>query len=447
VLKFNYNAFTQVVILGSSTFTPFMQLKAADRREIIEDLLDIQIFSCMNTILKERVGTLKSSIQETERHIELLNEKIKMHKDHLEKIKGKTKERLDDIRDRIQENQDAIEVDMASSGSIQEQMDKLQSDITDKTKTEQTVARFRKVYNSLQNNLKRLKNTQSFFDDNDTCPSCDQEIDDDVKQKKKIEHDEKENKINETTEELNKQIKLVDDRQTVIAETQEKILDLSVVMQEKQNSVAAMQKYIASMQEEITSSENSSEEVAEPDDSLDNQLKQMSSEQEGQGKLNQLYDVSHAMLKDSGIKTKIIQKYLPIMNKLINKYLADMDFFVNFTLDDQFNETIKSRFRDEFSYFSFSEGEKFRLDIALLFAWREIARQNNSMSTNLLIMDEVFDSSLDPSGTDDFLKLIQGLSEGTNCFIISHKADSLMDKFPNVLEFQKVKGFTRMIAS
>jgi len=201
------------------------------------------------------------------------------------------------------------------------------------------------------------------------------------------------------------------------------------------------------MQEEITSSENSSEEVAVPDDSLDNQLKQMSSEQEGQGKLNQLYDVSHAMLKDSGIKTKIIQKYLPIMNKLINKYLADMDFFVNFTLDDQFNETIKSRFRDEFSYFSFSEGEKFRLDIALLFAWREIARQKNSMSTNLLIMDEVFDSSLDPSGTDDFLKLIQGLSEGTNCFIISHKADSLMDKFPNVLEFQKVKGFTRMIAS
>ena len=447
ILKLNFKSFTQVVVLGSSSFIPFMQLTAFDRRCVIEDLLDIQIFSAMNVLLKGHIVDWKEQMQRLDIDLQICDEKLKLQKQHLNKLKTQKKEHVESKQDDIKENQDEVKTLQSQIEDIQGTISSLQKRIMGQDKLQQDMDRLYVLQGKIEENTSRYKKEIAFFKDNDECPTCQQDIDKTFRERKISDKNKRISTLDGGLTDLGKQLKTAisatNQIQKVIGHIQTHESEIQNII----NSISATNEYIQRLQEEIQELLDEKEFNESDNERLVELEKEKEAFDDNKNALideRQYYDIAYDLLKDSGIKTQIIKKYLPIMNKLVNKYLSDLDFFVNFRLDESFNETIKSRHRDDFTYQSFSEGEKFRIDIALLLTWREIARLKNSTNTNLLVLDEVFDSSLDASGTEEFLKLLHSLGQEVNIFVISHKSDQLLDKFNQVIRFKKKKNFSKM---
>ncbi len=445
ILKLNYKSFGQVVVLGSSTFVPFMQLKAGERREVIEDLLDIQIFTVMNTLLKERLNDNKADISEIKHNIELLNSKISSSKTHNESIRQLREGEVDKLKEKLREQIAIVETEQKAVDVLIEEVGELNGDIQDKADTKKSLQELKDLDRELSNKHKSLSKEVAFYQDHDNCPTCKQGIEHDFKEDTISQHNAKTAEIESARKELVSKGLVIEGRLEEIDGTESVISEKNLQMGERRMASKIAMNSCRAIKEELVGAEKEATEVDNEEISkLQDELKGNHSEQTTLFDQKETLGVVSSMLKDGGIKTRIIKQYVPVMNKLINKYLSAMDFFVQFELDENFNETIRSRFRDVFSYASFSEGEKLRIDLALLFTWRSVAKLRNSVSTNLLIMDEIMDSSLDTSGTEEFLKIIQELSADSNIFIISHKGDQLFDKFHSVIRFEKVKNFSRI---
>ena len=447
ILKLNYRSFTQVVILGSSTFVPFMQLKARFRREVVEDLLDIKIFSLMNMLLKQRLKDLVIELQEVEYNYKLSGEKITMQESYIENIKNNAGIIIKEKQKSYEDNSKKLDEKVNNKKTLEETQKTLFESVTDQINIESKDVKLKDLRSTLIEKKKEKDRMIKFLSENEDCPACEQHIDKDFKDKMiDIKKDES-NNILDGLYKMESELDKTQSRLGEISKITNEIQDNSIEIAQLNTSIKELEKYQERLSNEITELEKST-----INNSDEEKLKTLQEEFSGieknrkDLKEEKVYkEASRAMLQDTGIKTKIIKQYLPIMNQLINKYLASMEFYVNFTLDENFDETIKSRFRDNFNYASFSEGEKMRIDLALLFTWRAIAKMKNSTNTNLLILDEIFDSSLDSAGTDEFLKILNTL-EGENVFVISHKQDVLVDKFKHTLRFEKNKNFSKMVA-
>lgn len=443
ILGMDYKSCTQVVILGSSTFVPFMQLPAADRRQVIENLLDINIFSTMNKLLKEKIDANKQELQTAENNVNLTEDKIDLQKQHIERAKADNEAQIERNQATIESYNQAMEELNAEIERKQNQAQELQEKIADATKVDKRVKEYDKLDSQVQSKLNKLDETIKFFSDNSTCPTCKQDIDESFRQEKVSEKKSKYNETQEGREKLQAELKRLQDRQNEIANIQATINDVQRDISNSQTKVSSHQSYIQDLNnqiEELRQSYTDQTEDFRRLQDLKDAYNEAEAEKERLTNQKAVYTVAAKLLKDNGVKTQIIRQYVPIMNKLINKYLGDFDFFVDFNLDENFNETIRSRFRDDFTYASFSEGEKMRIDLALLLCWRTVAKMKNSVNTNLLILDEVFDASLDAKGCDDFLNVIHSVG-GTNVFVISHRAD-LNEKFDRVIEFEKHKNYS-----
>lgn len=444
ILKMNFKSFTQIVILGSSSFTPFMKLSTQNRREVIEDILDIDIFSLMNTLLKERSSTLKTEMSQNEYDIKSAQSGIEMKSEYIEKLKGSKQDRVESIKRNIEECQlriSELQLEIGSKLKVAESI--VIGDI------EKLTLDFEKrvdIFKKMKNNKERLLKENKFFEDNDSCNTCHQVISEDVSNSIVSKNDDKINELDNACVEIQKMISEI---QNTITEEQDKVSRVNEINSEVlqlNQEISFQNKNIEKYEKEIDFLKSKNDTIDAEIESLNSIKSELEAHQKNKNELlerNQVYSICSMLLKDSGIKTRIIKQYLPIMNKLINGYLNDFDFFANFNLDENFSEVIKSRHRDEFSYDSFSEGEKQRIDLAILFTWREIARMKNSVNTNLLILDEVFDSSLDAEGTENFMKVMNSLEgKGLNTFVISHKTDLLADKFDKQIKFEKVGNFS-----
>ena len=443
VLKLNYKSFTQVVILGSSTFIPFMQLTAPNRREVIEDLLDIKVFSTMNDILKGRAKGLRDSITQATYDLDLIKEKVEIQQRFIEDIKANQKKQRDAKSTDINTLQSEVDVLEDNIIKAAETVDLLQNeadsigDVTSKLNE-------LKVYQSKFNDKKKTLNKEmKFYEENDRCPTCSQTITESSKKSNQKGISDQLSAIESATVDLKQKLEEIKEQVSLKEGKIKEIRDIQSNISSDTKEIRWKKKSMKKIQEEIDTPQTDNLKREQ------NNLKSLVKEGlEGEialketKKVKENYDVCSSLLKDTGIKSQIIKKYLPIMNQLINKYLNELDFYVSFDLDENFEETIKSRFRDEFSYASFSEGEKMRIDLALLFTWRTIAKMKNSANTNLLILDEIFDSSLDIAGTYDFMKILRSFNDSTNVFIISHKPDVLQDKFDRILRVEKKQNFS-----
>ena len=447
ILKLNFKSFTQIVVLGASTFIPFMQLSVSHRREVIEDLLDISIFSNMGKLLKDRVAENKESIRDSDYQIDLLKTKIDTQQSYIRKLKEQNDDTIATFQSLIDGAQDEINDLTKLSNDIVERIEFLSEDVAPLKVNEKKKAKLVDIHNRMQRKIKNAEKRIDFFNDNAECPTCSQDISDDIRESKISETNATILEVSEGDIELTKQLAELDVKIIEMLSAQKTLVELQTEITENNSSIKSLNKSIQKNQNEIEKIKDTGVDSAETYEKLklyedDKRL----NEQRKEELINdrELYGVAVNMLKDDGIKKKIIKQYVPVMNKLINKYLAALDFFVLFELDEQFNEVIKSRHRDEFSYASFSEGEKMRIDLALLFTWRSIAKLKNSINTNLLVLDEVFDASLDNNGCDEFLKLLNQLDNQTNVFVISHKGDILSEKFKNQIRFEKYKNFSRV---
>jgi len=447
ILKLNYKSFTQIVILGSASFVPFMQLSASDRRAIIEDLLDIQIFSTMNGILRDKLSNNKDLTSNKKYDIDLSQQKYDMQEKHIKELKQNNDDKVKEYDEEIQCNSNTIQTLHGEIANLSTQVETYQNLVSEKTVVEDKVKKITKLESQIESNLSKFRKDIGFFAHNDDCPTCRQAI---ALEFKEAELQTLQTKVTECEHgltELETRLLAEQNKLNSISEVQKKIQALQIKIATNNTSITETNKYIAKLQKQIEElkqlkvvSEKEQQELKELKDSLS--LLQEELRVLIQDKT--YYEVASGLLKDTGIKTKIIKQYLPIINKLVNKYLASLDFFVNFNLDESFKETIKSRHRDEFTYNNFSEGEKQRIDMALMLTWRAVAKLKNSSNTNLLILDEVFDSSLDTGGTEELMKILHML-DGVNLFVISHKGDILQDKFSNVIRFEKVKNFSRIV--
>jgi len=449
VIKMDQKSFSQVVVLGSANYIPFMQLPSIQRRQVIEDLLGINIFSLMNTLLKDKINNNKDDIAESDHAVDKVEIELNVMGDFKAKASQKRKQMIKDYEERRTDTQKSILKVNGDIQDLQEQVNVKQESIADEEKTRKTIDQLRSLYAKVEDKVRRIEKEIEFFETNDDCPTCKQHIDDAFKQghvcSREESKQETEAGLSQMDVELENRQRRLSDITTVIND----INDLNQKISQKNGELTGLQRSLEEVVDTIAELTNESAEEADnkkKERDLKKQLKELQAKKEELVNQREVLKVASVLLKDGGIKAKIIKQYIPVMNKLINKYLAQMDFFVNFELDEEFNETIRSRFRDAFSYDSFSEGEKMRIDLALLFTWRAIAKLRNSASTNLLIMDEVFDSSLDNTGTDELLRIINDLTKDTNTFIISHKGDTLFDKFNNVIKFEKVKNFSRIAA-
>jgi DNA repair exonuclease SbcCD ATPase subunit len=446
ILKMNYKSFTQIVILGSTNFTPFMQLSAADRRTVIEDLLDIQIFSSMNVIVKNKLHTLKDEATQLKIQIDNTKDKIDLHKKHLDELKKNTKEIVDAKKQEIEENRTSLHQLQVEGSQKEKQIDDLVFQVSDE---EFTTKRFNKLNNleaKIEGNIQKLEKDIEFYSVNSTCPTCDQAINN--KEEKVHTCNNKITELSKGLKKLKEENDAVLQRINTIKATQKELKTFEQDLVRINTSRSQIGKYIKKLADEITEIENKpamSDEFKAQSKELLNALQTFNEKRKTVSEQTQHYDIVAQLLKDGGIKSKIIKQYVPVINKLVNKYLAAMDFFVNFNIDEEFKETIKSRHRDDFSYENFSEGEKKRIDLALLFTWRSVAKLKNSVNTNLLIFDEVFDGSLDINGTEEFMKLINMFADNTNIFVITHKTDQMVDKFKHTIRFGKVKNFSQVI--
>ena len=441
VLKLNFKSFTQIVVLGSASFVPFMQLSSNDRRVIIEDILDIGIFSVMKNLLKERSSILKEEMTELEYSIKLIREKIKLEEKHHEEMKAKTDTKRKSDLDKMEETQKEITRLNEEIDEHQDLVLSLMKSIEDSSTAYKKNNELDKYKSQINKNLKKLNKDKRFFEEKENCPTCEQDIDATFKKNKLNDVADDIEEMNDGLDKIEKEIENVCNRLGEISECNKDIQKEENEIRTKNGYVKSHNKFITHLNEEL----NKKDEVIDENKQnfLIKELDESKTTRMNFVEQKRYYDILGTILNDKGIKTRIIRKYLPVINNHVNMYLKDMDFFVNFQLDENFQETIKSRHRDDFSYYSFSEGEKKRIDIALLLTWRYIAAMRNSVNVNLLILDEVFDASLDQAGVDDLMKLFH-LLDKTNLFIISHKLDVLDDKFPAKITVEKVKNFTTM---
>jgi len=447
ILKLNFKSFTQVVILGSASFVPFMQLSPSDRRNIIEDLLDIQIFSSMNGLVKEKMSGIKELTSSTKYQMDLTSEKINFQKQSIEEHKNRSDEEIIKKKSEISKSvMQTIQLNKDIS-LVQKHINVFQKKIQDKLSIEKKSKKLLQLESKIETNIKKNEKDIAFYEEHDNCPTCKQTIDGEFKSEQVEERKSKVTTQREGLTEIAAQITQANKRIEEIHGIIKHITEHNNEIVKHNSTISAVNQYIEKLKTDIEELENRKDNLEEENAKLKElkiELSVLVQKQQDLSTEKQYYEFASNLLKDTGIKTKIIRQYLPIMNKLINKYLTAMDFFVNFNINEQFEETIKSRHRDEFSYANFSEGEKMRIDLALLFTWRQIAKLKNSTNTNLLILDEVFDSSLDGVGTDEFLKLIYEMGKDTNVFVISHKGDQLYDKFRSVIRFEKVNNFSRI---
>ena len=445
ILKLNYKTFTQVVILGSASFVPFMQLPGSQRREVIEDILDIRVFSTMNTLLKQRMQETKDEIVRTESALNLARERVDNQQKTIKILLESRKDAVSAIQKKISDNEVQIVTTNETIGVLNQDIGNLKSSIADRKSVLEDIEKAKVLANKKSHKNTDLDTTMSFFSENDTCPQCEQGIPhahkSSIIEQIKTELKQNERNIEEITTALGK----LNERLETINSIQEQISDKNIEVSTANQTVTMLNKLNKELMEEIESTKTDTGNI----DDEKQKLKAIA--EEALTALNkktelierkQYEELASNLLRDTGIKTTIIREYLPVMNKLINKYLAAMDFYVTFELDETFTEKIRARYRDEFTYESFSEGEKMRIDLAILFTWRQIAKMKNSVNTNLLLLDEIFDSSLDVSGTDYFLNLMNTMGEKTNVFVISHKGDQLFDKFRSVIRFEKKNDFS-----
>ena len=447
ILKMSYKSFCQVVILGSSNYVPFMQLSASDRRLVVENLLDIEVFSVMNTLVRARLQMTKEYVKDIDTKIEIAKSKVDEKQKLIDTLEKKSSASVEKYRIEIEESEKQIKEIQEEIINQQKVVNDLLSQIKDAEIVPKSLIKMESEHSQLKGKIRTIEKTVEFYQENDTCPSCKQDIQEHHKDCV-FEENEKEHK---------NIIQQMESLSLTIEETEKRLGDINAILDSvhnfekqiagKQNQISASNQYISKMQKSIESIVNEGTEIQETKDELNQLIGEGKQHVEKRKELiedKHYLSIASTLLKDTGIKSKIIKHYLPIMNKLINKYLADMDFFCQFSLDENFNETIKSRHRDEFTYHSFSEGERLRIDLSLLLAWREIARLKNSVNCNLLILDEVFDSSLDAVGTEEFLKLLTSFGSRANIFVISHKSDSMTDKFQNHIVFEKKNNFSRI---
>lgn len=446
ILKINYKSFCQVVVLGSATFQPFMQLTAAQRREVIEDILDLKIFTTMNQLLKNKVADNNEQVVGVEYEQKMINEKIRLIKEHMLETQNNNEQLIEEKSQLVDETIQKIETSNDKVEQLDKQIEQLSEEICDEQTLNKKVDKIKKLKIQLEQKVNTYRSDISFLQENENCPVCNQNIDHEFKcetiDKKNVQINDIESNIPALMEQYNDACSKLEQ----IVTTKSKITDIRMEQHQIKTRVSSWLDYVEKLQAEMNSIIEKSQ--TNDDAKITDLEVEMEDFEDRYNRLQEQKSVLYAasiLLKDGGIKAKIIKQYVPIINKLISKYLSAMDFFVQFELDEEFKETIKSRFRDDFSYDSFSEGEKMRINLSILFAWRSVAKLRNSINTNLLIMDEVFDSSLDANGTEEFMKIINQLTVGTNTFIISHKTDQLIDKFSNVLRFEKHKNFSRIV--
>jgi DNA repair exonuclease SbcCD ATPase subunit len=445
ILKLNYKSFTQVVILGSASFVPFMQLSPGDRRLIIEDLLDIRIFSTMNGLVKDKMSIIKDSNVRIKYEMELVSEKIKMQKAHIDELKSHNDTEIEKKRKDISDSEAHVTQLLKDIELIQKHIEVLTSKITDQEAMNKKSSKLIQLESKMESKVKKVEKDILFYKENDNCPTCKQGLEESFRKGQIKDHTKTIKEVKKGITDIGEEINKVNAR---IAEIQGIVTHISGHTSEivRHNStISATNKFITKLNKEIAELSNKADNLEDENTKLKElrtQLSELIKEQETLSVEKHYYEYASTLLKDTGIKTKIIKQYLPIMNKLVNKYLTSMDFFVNFNINENFEESIKSRHRDEFSYANFSEGEKQKIDLALLFTWRQIAKLKNSTNTNLLILDEVFDSSLDTASVELLMSLLKDLSNQTNVFVISHKGDQMFDKFRSVIKFIKKNNFS-----
>ena len=447
VLKLNYKSFTQIVILGSSTFVPFMQLTTANRREVIEDLLDIRIFSAMSNLLKENMKEKKDQIKSLETKKLNLKEKIEMQQQFIEELEQRGNSNILEKNKKIDKCQREIDIYITDNTLNQKEMDLYVKEQEQYVGAKNTVVKLNNLKGKLSQKVSTITKEHKFFTENTVCPTCTQDIEEEFRLNRIEDAHQKAKELKKGYEELEQTIKFEQERECQFTNLSREITKLTHDVSQNNTRISFKQKQIRELEQEIQTITSNlqnrnteNEKLEEFRENLQKVFENLSSKREELVH----YDFAYSLLKDDGVKTKIIKKYLPFINQQINRYLQMMDFYINFKLDEEFNETVESPIHEKFSYASFSEGEKMRIDLALLFTWREVARVKNSANTNLLIMDEVFDSSLDGFGTDEFLKIIRYVIKNANVFVISHKT-GLEDKFLNVIKFDKIKGFSRTV--
>ncbi len=448
VLKMNYKSFTQIVILGSSTFVPFMQLSAAHRREVIEDLLDIKIFSSMNTLIKEKIRSAKEEIKVFELKKESLLDKVKMQQSFIEELENRGKENIKEKEEKISQLLSEENNWMNVNEDKNKEVEQIQKHLEKYTGATDKLRKLGNLKGKISQKVSTITKEHKFFTENTVCPTCTQEIDETFRINRITDAQNKAKELQSGYKELEEAIKEEEERERQFTSLSKEISQLTNGISQNNTKIAGCQRQIRDLEHEIqVLTENLANRNTEHEklESFKDNLKTTYDELASRKDTINYYDFSYSLLKDGGVKSKIIKKYLPLINQQVNRYLQMMDFYINFTLDEEFNETVQSPIHEDFSYASFSEGEKMRIDLALLFTWREVARMKNSVNTNLLIMDEVFDSSLDGFGTEEFLKIIRYVIKDANIFVISHKT-GLEDKFESVIKFEKVKGFSRMVA-
>ncbi len=445
VLKLNYKSFTQIVILGNSSFVPFMQLRAADRRDIIEDLLDIQIFSSMNNILKTYAIDNKIKIDETKLARDLLENKIDLKENYILQLKRKTKTLITKYEKDIKKSLDEKDSRIKQIDEINKSVEEFLNEVSDAKQVNDKHDKLTEYQRSILRNVDSEQKNISFFESNDDCPTCKQNIDHAFKHKEIIQKQKKIEEFKSAVDKIDEELDETRNRLSAIQSIQENIQNHQTTIQSINNGISVIDQYVKKQQENINHLEQDTGDINDERKKLKEygkEFKEIEVQTEELIEEKFIHETARNILKDEGIKSRIIKQYLPIMNKLINKYLTQMNFFVSFNLDENFNEEIKSRYRDDFTYDSFSEGEKMRIDLSLLFTWRTVAKLKNSVNTNLLILDEVFDSSLDGDGTDEFMKIVNEQGTTTNVFVISHKGDTLYDKFRVHMKFEKRKNFS-----
>ena len=449
ILKLNYKSFTQTVILGSATFVPFMQLTSANRRDIVEDLLDIKIFSTMNGILKDRVRSCNEVIREASIRKDMVEDKIEMQESFIKDIEKSGKERIDRKEKQLEDLHKESDLIMdENDGKTLKIVDELQPKLENLNNTKKTLKKLSTIKVKLEQKIQNIVEEHKFFEDNTVCPTCTQPLEEQFRLDKIVDIQDKSKELNEGYKELETAINVEQEKDTQFTNCSSQINKLNNDISTNNVKISGINRQISNLRKEIqdvadqVSNRNTERETLKNlKEDLDKTEKERSSQREEVSYL----DFAHSLMKDGGVKSKIIKKYLPLMNQQINKYLQMMDFYINFSLDEEFKESIRSPIHEDFSYDSFSEGEKMRIDLSLLFTWRDIAKMRNSASTNILILDEIFDSSLDGAGTEFFTTIIRFVIQDAHVFVISHKTDELMDKFDRVIKFDKVKGFSKVV--
>ena len=448
ILKLNYKSFTQIVILGSSTFVPFMQLTGNNRREVIEDLLDIRIFSAMNGLIKDRIKLKKDQTKTLILKKDNLKDKMVMQENFIKELEEQSKENIQEKNDKIKVLTIEADTHMEHNELKESKVSELIDEQQDVTGASEKLVKLNNLKGKITQKVATAAKEHKFFEENVVCPTCTQSLKDDFRLNKIDDVQNKAKELRKGFEELKETIKLEENRERHFNQLSKEITKLNNGISQNNTRISGCQRQIRDLESEIQKLTDQladrnieHDKLTEFKENLHKTIEELANKREE----ITYYDFAYSLLRDDGVKTKIIKKYLPFINQQVNRYLQLMDFYINFTLDEEFNETVRSPIHEDFSYSSFSEGEKMRIDLALLFTWREVARVKNSANTNLLIMDEVFDSSLDGFGTEEFLKIIRYIIKGANIFVISHKTD-LHDKFESVIRFDKVKGFSRIVS-